>query len=196
MGAEPDDILVVLVGRLTAQKAHHHVLAIAGRLRESHPRLRFAIAGDGPRAQELAGLLETSGLQDRVRLLGVRRDVPDLLGAADIYLSCSDWEGMPLTTMEAMASSLPCVTTRTEGAALLLDDASGMVVPVGDVDALAASVATLAADADRRRRMGAAGRERAHARFSHDRVAREILELLDRVVRARGKPVAPRVTAC
>ena len=182
MGAGPDDILVLNVGRLSAQKAHHHVFAIAERLRGSHPRLRFAIAGTGERADELADLLAASGQQDRVRLLGVRRDVPDLLGAADVFLSCSDWEGMPLTTIEAMVAELPCVATLTEGTALLQGDECGFVVPVGDVAALSDGLATLADDTALRQRMGSAARARALERFSHDRVAREIMAILEGLV--------------
>ncbi len=182
MGAGDEDLAVLVVGRLTAQKAHHHVFAIAERLRGSHPRLRFAIAGTGDRADELAELLQASGQQDRVRLLGVRRDVPDLMGAADIYLSTSDWEGMPLTTIEAMVTSLPCVATCTEGTELLLGDDCGIVVPVGDIAALSESVARLADDAALRQHMGTAARARALERFSHDRVGREILAILERIV--------------
>jgi glycosyltransferase involved in cell wall biosynthesis len=182
LGVEPDQLLVLNVGRLSAQKAHHHVFAIAKRLRDSHPRLRFAIAGTGERADELASLLDASGQADRVTLLGERRDIPELLDAADIFLSCSDWEGMPLTTIEAMVSRLPCVATRTEGTALLLGEESGTVVDVGDVEALSAALARLADDDQLRQQMGRAARERARERFSHDRVAREIMQILDELV--------------
>jgi glycosyltransferase involved in cell wall biosynthesis len=179
MGAGPEDLLVFVVGRLTPQKAHHHVVSIADRLRESHPRLRFALAGDGARAEELAGLIRDAGLQDRVRLLGLRRDLPELLGSADLYLSCSDWEGMSLAMIEAMASGLPCVSTRTEGTALLLDETCGLVAPVGDVVGLADALAKLAGDPALRARMGDAARTRALDRFSHERVARELMAILD-----------------
>jgi glycosyltransferase involved in cell wall biosynthesis len=185
LGVGPDELLVLNVGRLSAQKAHHHVFSIATRLRDSHPGLRFAVAGTGERADELAAMLEASGQGDRVQLLGERRDIPDLLDAADIFLSCSDWEGMPLTTIEAMGSRLPCVATRTEGTELLLGEDSGIVVPVGDVAALADSLARLADDPALRQRMGTAGKDRAYERFSHDRVAREIMDLLGALVHPR-----------
>lgn len=185
MGAGPDDLLVILVGRLMAQKAHHHVFSIAERLRGSHPRVRFAVVGTGDRAEELANRLEKSGQQDRVRLVGVRQDVPDLVGSADIYLSCSDWEGMPLTTIEAMVAELPCVATRTEGTSLLLGDGCGIVVPVGDVEGMADGIARLADDPDLRRQMGAAARRRALERFGHDRVSRELMAVLDQVCHRR-----------
>ncbi|NOY26867.1 MAG: glycosyltransferase, partial [Oligoflexia bacterium] len=111
MGAGPDDLLVISVGRLAAQKAHQHIIAIAQHLRDIHPRLRFAIVGPGERLDELTQAIQAAGVADRVHLTGLRTDVPDLLGAADIYVNCSDWEGMPLSTIEAMASSLPIIAT-------------------------------------------------------------------------------------
>jgi len=184
LGAGPEDLLVIVVGRLTPQKAHQHVFAIAERLRERVPAVRFAIVGTGTRVEELAALRASTGIGDRVCLAGVRRDVPDLLGSADLYLSCSDWEGMPLATIEAMAAGLPCVATRTEGTGLLLSDDCGLIVPVGDVAAMADAIARLAEDPALRRRMGAAARARALERFGHERVARELAALLERVARA------------
>lgn len=183
MGAGPDDVVVLNVGRLTTQKAQHHVVTLATRLRERHPNLRFAVAGTGDRDDELAALVREAGVGDRVRLLGLRADVPDLLGAADIYLSCSDWEGMPLSTIEAMMSGLPTVATRTEGSDQLLTEACGVVVPVGDVDAMAEAIAGLTTDPVRRARLGAAARERALTSFGHDRMVRELADVLDRLVR-------------
>ncbi len=183
LGAGPGDLLVALVGRLEAQKAHQHVMAVAAKLRESHPRLRFALIGGGSRKDELHALRAAAGVEDRVALVGLRRDIPVLLGSADVFFNCSDWEGMPLTTIEAMASGLPVVATATEGAAELLTPETGIVVPVGDVDAMAAALARLADDDPGRLAMGAAARERALAGFSHERMAAELAHVVDTVVR-------------
>lgn len=182
-GAGPEDVLVVTVGRLEAQKAHQHVITLAVALRERRPEVRFAIVGTGDRADELAALAREAGVADRVCLPGLRSDVGDILGSADLYLSCSDWEGMPLSTIEAMASGLPTVATRTEGSAQLLDERSGIVVDVGDTDAMAAAVQALAADADRRAAMGSAAAARARASFSHERMAGELAAVLAAVCR-------------
>jgi glycosyltransferase involved in cell wall biosynthesis len=182
MGAGPDDVLVVSVGRLSAQKAHQHLVDVAARLRRAHPRLRYAVVGGGERAEELEALVEEAGVGDIVRLLGLRADVPDLLGAADVYLTCSEWEGMPLATIEAMASALPTVSTRTEGAAQLLTPACGVIVPTGDVVAMADAVVRLAGDAPLRARMGEAARRRAFTAFGHDRMAGELMDIVNRLV--------------
>ncbi len=186
MGAGDDEIVVLNVGRLSAQKAHQHLIAVAGRLADSHPELRFAVAGNGEREAELIAAVSDAGLDDRVRFLGARRDVADLLGSADLYLSTSDWEGMPLSTIEAMAAGLPIIATATEGSGQLLDDRSGVVVPVGDEDAIAAAVAELAADPARRGAMGAAARQRALDHFSHNRMVGELAAVVGRVVAERG----------
>ncbi|MCK6503485.1 glycosyltransferase [Myxococcota bacterium] len=185
MGAGPDDLLVVNLGRLSAQKAHQHVVEIARRLRQELPSLRFAVIGEGERQDELQARIDDQDLADRVRLMGRRMDVAELLGAADLFLSTSDWEGMPLSMIEGMASGLPVVATATEGVAELLDAESGVVVPVGDVAAMASAVADLARDPDRRRHMGQAARDRALARFSHDRMVSELEAVLARVGGAR-----------
>jgi len=175
MGAGPDDTLVIIVGRLEAQKAHQHVFTVAERLRERHPRLRFVVVGAGSRADELQAMVDAADLGDRVCLAGLRLDVADLLGSAEIYLNCSDWEGMPLTTIEAMAAGLPVVATRTEGSSQLLNDECGVIVEVADTEAMARAIEALAEDAERARRMGAAARERALASFSHHRMAGELM---------------------
>lgn len=182
MGAGPEHVVVVAIGRLVDQKAHQHVVTIAARNRERHPQLRYAIVGTGARAGELAELVEREGLVGIVTLTGLRTDVPDLLGSADIYLNCSDWEGMPLTTIEAMASSLPSVSTRTEGAAQLLDETCGVLVPPGDPIAMAEAIAKLAEQPATRARLGAAANTRARASFSHDRMVRELTDVLAAVV--------------
>ncbi len=186
LGVGPDDVLVITLGRLTPQKAHQHVITIAEQLKAGHPNLKYAIVGEGGRAEELAGLVASHGVGDCVLLPGVRSDVGDLLGSADIYLSCSDWEGMPLSTIEAMASELPTVATRTEGSGQLLTDACGIVVPVGDAAAMAAAIARLAADAPLRVLMGQAARERALASFSHDRMVGELATVMAGVVDSLG----------
>jgi len=181
LGAGPDDVLVAVIGRTERQKAQHHVIALSARLAESHPGLRFVIAGDGSLEDELRQRVVDEGQQSRVLVTGLRMDVPDILGVADIYLNCSDWEGMPLTTIEAMATGLPVVATHTEGADQLLTEACALVVPVGDVGAMAEAVSRLADDPELRARMGAVGHTRALAHFSHDRMVGELATVLAQV---------------
>jgi glycosyltransferase involved in cell wall biosynthesis len=176
MGGGEGDVIVATVGRLEDQKAHQHIMAVAAKLAGRHPRVRFALIGGGSREPELRDLAAAPAVDGRVTLLGLRTDIPDLLGSADLFFNCSDWEGMPLTTIEAMAASLPVVATATEGASQLLDETCGIIVPVGDPDAMAEAISGLVSDDARRLAMGAAAKARAWDGFSHERMARELVE--------------------
>ncbi len=181
LGVGPQDLLVINVGRLSDQKAQHHILDVADRLRDRCPRYRYVLVGEGEREDELAALLGERRLAGIATLAGLRSDVPELLGAADVFFSSSDWEGMPLTTIEAMASELAVLATRTEGADQLLDERCALVVPVGDPSAMAEALAKLHEDDARRRSMGRHARDRALAHFSHERMSSELAEVLRRV---------------
>lgn len=183
LGARPEELLVISVGRLAAQKAHHHLLDLALRLRATHPTLRYAVVGEGELEAELAAQAVLLGVDGLVTFTGVRSDVPDLLASADLFLSCSDWEGMPLATIEAMAAGLPVVATRTEGASWLITPECGRLVGVGDLAGLADAVAELAADPALRGRLGRAAAERARSRFDHGRMAGGLAEVVARVLR-------------
>jgi glycosyltransferase involved in cell wall biosynthesis len=151
------------------------VVGVAERLKERN--VSFAIVGEGQRAGELEALIREKGLEDRVRLLGLRGDVPELLGSADIYLSTSDWEGMSLTIIEAMGSGLAVVATETEGSKQLLGEDCGVLVPVGDVEAMSRAVVEVL---KRREELGRRAERRARAEFGHERMMRELVGVLKR----------------
>ena len=101
-----------------------------------------------------------------MELAGSRGDVPDLLARADVFVLASRSEGAPISILEAMAAGLPVVASDVGGVGeLVVDGATGLLVPAGDPAALAAALERLLADPELRRRLGAAGRERARERF-------------------------------
>lgn len=183
MGAGDDEVVAINVGRYVEQKAQHHIIDIAARLRTTLPELRYAVVGWGPREAELAQACRDAGVDDIVRLMGRRTDVPDLLDAADLYLSVSDWEGMPLSMIEAMAAGLPIVTTDVEGIGPLVDRANGQRCPPGDVASLTEAVARLGRDEVLRLSLGEASRQRAATRFSLDAMGAGLVEVLRAVAR-------------
>jgi glycosyltransferase involved in cell wall biosynthesis len=111
LGWRSDDFIFICAARLADQKGHPSLLEGFARL-PKEPRARLFIAGEGPKRAELEALIRDRGLSDRVTLLGARRDVPDLLGAADAYACASLQEGHPLALLEAMATELPVVAPR------------------------------------------------------------------------------------
>lgn len=186
MGAGPDDVVVTNIGRYVPQKAQHHIVAIAAALKDRVPGLRFAIIGYGEREEELRRAIAAAGVEDRVRLLVRRPDVPDLLMGSDIYLNVADWEGMPLSMIEAMGASLPVVATDVEGMSALITPENGILCPPGDVASLTAAVEGLATDELRRLELGSVSRMRAEERFSSERMCADLAEVLAAAVVARA----------
>src|SRR4051794_15156164 len=122
--------LVVNVARLTPQKAQRHLVEAAARVVEGRPDVRFAVVGDGPLRGEVEALAAERGLGDRFIVTGIRTDIPQVLAASDLFVLSSDWEGMPLSLLEAMAAGCPVVTTHVGGVAeVLKDGVTGLLVP-------------------------------------------------------------------
>jgi glycosyltransferase involved in cell wall biosynthesis len=155
---------VVSVGRLAAPKDFSTLVAAVGELPRGMVTLR--IVGDGPARTSLEDLVARLGLADCVRFDGTVSDIAPILAESDIFVLSSRSEGMPMSVLEAMATGLPVVATDVGGLRELVDDENGRIVPPGDRVAMAAMIAELAADGSLRRRLGAAGRQRAVTRFS------------------------------
>ncbi|MBR7839201.1 glycosyltransferase family 4 protein [Actinospica durhamensis] len=155
-GLDEDELLLLSVGRLAAQKSMS-VLLDAVELLEKPP-VHLVIAGDGPEHDALAARIAARRLP--VTLLGQRTDVADLLAAADVFVLASRWEARALVVQEALRAGVPVVATAVGGLPELVGDAA-VLVPWNDARALAEAVRALAADPRERERLAAAGRARA-----------------------------------
>lgn len=184
LGYGDADVVVGIVARLSAQKAHHVLFEAVARLAPTRPRLRLLVVGGGARDAELRALTRSLGIADRTRFTGVRRDVPRLLAGLDVSCLSSVHEGVPLTVLESMAAGLPVVATDCGAVRDLVDEGvTGHLVPVGDVAALAVRLGELAADPSRRHRLGAAGRARAERDFGIERTAEGFEHLMTSLTR-------------
>ena len=182
IGEDMDRPVIMMTGRLVAEKGYPELIAamrdvdaalwiVGERLSSDH-----ASAIDGALAQ----VEQDQILRSRVRLLGYRSDVPDLLRAADIFVLPSHREGMPRSIIEAMMTGLPVVATNIRGSREeVVNDTTGTLVPVGDAVALATALTRLVNDRELRVRMGAAGRARALALYDEANV-------IDRQIRHLG----------
>jgi glycosyltransferase involved in cell wall biosynthesis len=179
--------LVVAVGRLAEPKdALTLVRALA-----AVPGRPFTalLVGDGPDRPSVEAEVRALGLQDVVTLTGTREDVPALLAQADVFALSSRSEGAPLSILEAMAAGLPVVSSRVGGVPeLVVDGETGLLVPPGDPEALAVALGRLVADPGLRRRLGAAGRERARRCFDVRRQRQDHLDGYARELIRRGLP--------
>jgi glycosyltransferase involved in cell wall biosynthesis len=161
------------VGRLAEAKGHVDMIAAFAQALSEQPGARLLIAGVGQLEEAIRADVQRRGLQDSVRLLGLRSDVPALMQAADGFLMTSRWEGLPMVLLEAGASGLPVVATDVGGSRdAVLDGVSGYVTPVADPALSARAIARVMALAHGdRRAMGEAGREHVRATFDIRAVA-------------------------
>src|SRR5262249_17047897 len=127
------------------------------------------------------------GIAPHAHLLGARRDVPDVLNALDVFVLCSDTEGLPLVIPEAMAVGLPVVSTSVGGIPTVIDEGrTGFLIAAGDEAALRARLERLRADPALARACGERARATALDRFSAERMAREYIELYERLLARRA----------
>ena len=171
--------LVLTAARLHEQKGVDVLIeAVPG-----VPGACFAIAGDGPERGRLEQLVRDLGVEERVRFLGARSDIPALLRASDLFVLPSRYEGFPLALLEAMAAEVAVVATRIAGVdELVVDGQTGTLVEAGDSSALGTAISSLLGDADRRQELATRGHElvlqRHGAEATTARVTRVYEELL------------------
>lgn len=185
LGAGPEDVLCLTVGRLVPIKGYDCLLAAVEKLR-SKPvwrRLRFAWIGKGKLEPQLRAGIEKLGVGNRVHLLGHRLDMVNWFDASDVFILASRCEGMPLSIMEAMAKGLPVIASSVSGIPEELGPTGRLVTsPVSDPTVTASEIAAIleawAADPDLRRSLGHAGKARAETMFREERMVEQTMRLL------------------
>ncbi len=162
-GVGPDDVMVLHVGRLHAQKGQDLLIDAIARARRDVPRLVLFLVGEGGSRAALEGRARDRGIGAEVRFERAQREVSVYYRAADMFAFPSRYEAFGIALLEAMAAGLPIVASRTGGIPDVTGDMAALLIPVGDVDALSDGIRGLAGDAVWRGAMGGAGRERAKA---------------------------------
>ena len=177
-------VVAVTVGRLTPVKNHRVMLEAIGLARSRGVELALLVVGDGPLRAELEALAVRLGLSGSVRFMGLRRDVPSILEAADVFLQSSLTEGYSLALVEASSAALPIVATDVGGNAEIVEEGrSGLLVPANDVRAQADALERLCRDGSLRTRMGMSGRHWAATHGSVQTMHSAYLELYGKLVR-------------
>lgn len=196
LGAGAHDLVVSFVGRLVGEKGLDDLAAAFAEVAPPR-RMQLWLVGDVLGSERdhtapgrVAGRLAERGLGDRVRFVGRRDDVPDLLRASDVFVLPSLREGMPVSLLEAMASQLPVVATDIRGSREVVEDGrTGLLVPVRRPHALAAALRRLYDDAPLRAELGRAARGEVVAGYS---VAAGLAPLMALYARLDARePVAP-----
>lgn len=173
----PDDMVAILVGRLVALKRVQDALyAIHDAIQ--HCAVTLIIVGDGPELPALRALSAQLGLGEKVKFLGARRDVPSLLCAADLFLQCSETEGLSMSVIEALHAGLACVITRVGGnPELVRHECNGALYDVGDWMTLSSWIRNLATNSARRQLMGKRSRELALGEYTASACSQAYLSL-------------------
>jgi len=172
LAVEDGRCLAVSVARLAPQKALPMMFEA---LRRTDTQPVLALAGEGPLQEELRALARRLGLGDRVRFLGFRDDVADVVAAADVFCLSSIWEGVPLAVQEAMLLETPVVSTAVGGMGeIVVDGVSGRLVPSGDAAALAAAIDEVCATPDVARAWARRARLDLAERFSAEKMLRRL----------------------
>jgi glycosyltransferase involved in cell wall biosynthesis len=169
--------LVVAVGRLVEQKNHERLLHAARHVRDRGVSAGFAIVGDGPLRERLTA--RAAELEVDVLFTGARDDAPAVMARADLVAFSSDWEGLSVAALEALAAGTPVVSTPVEGMRELLATGAGTLTASMDPHALGDAIVELLGDAPRRAAMGAEGRRLVAERFS----ASAMLDAYERLYR-------------
>lgn len=142
---------------------------------------RLILAGEGSELSAMVSLARHLGISDRVRFLGQRSDIPELMKLADAVMLVSEQEGLPRCVLEAMAMSRPVVGTGVRGTQDLLEQGIGVLVPVGNVDAIALAMRGISESPADAKAMGVRGRglvgkyDQRHILELHDRLYEQIL---------------------
>lgn len=164
-GVPENAIVISHVGRFTHLKNHALLIQALAQIDSAHPWL-LLLVGDGELRPAVEEMVNAHGLIDRVRFMGVRADIPQILNASDIFVLSSRYEGNPMSVMEAMAAGLPVISTAVGGVPELVEDGiSGILVPPEDPTALKQAIQKLIEAPDVRQQMGKRARETARERF-------------------------------
>lgn len=183
-----DSYVILMPGRMTDQKGHLYLLRALPIILPRIPRLRVWLAGDGPLRLELEREVERLAPGGVVHFLGSRRDLPDLLTAADLVVLPSLSEGLPLTLLEALSMGKPVVATPVNGVPEVVQSGvHALLVPPRDSGRLASAILDCTQEPDRAMQRAVSGRDLVRRQFCAERMVHELHVLYDRLLDTRSR---------
>jgi glycosyltransferase involved in cell wall biosynthesis len=183
LGIPRDAVVATMLGVMRPRKGHEQLLAAAAKL-PADLDVRVVLAGDGPLREALEATVQSDDkARRRVVFAGWRNDVAEVLAASDLIVHPTWSDALPTALIRGLAAGLPAVASDVGGVPEIVTPATGVLVPPGDPGLLAAAIADLAADRERRRCMGSAARHRFEDEFEATVWARRLRALYDEVLR-------------
>jgi glycosyltransferase involved in cell wall biosynthesis len=187
LGFSDTPLLIGSIGRMDGNKNHAMLLQIFAALTEKWPALRLVIIGDGPLKSHLAAMAAQLGVAQKICLPGSIPRAARYLQAMDVFCLTSHTEGMPNVVMEAAAAGVPVVSTTCGGSVELIEcGVTGFLVSPNDAAAMSKHVDLLLANAEQRRSMGQAGREKMCRAFSVKAMVTRMTRVYEEALAARG----------
>ncbi len=180
---DPTLPLLISVCRLEPQKGIFDLLDAFTILHKDRPDAHLVIAGSGSLEGNFRSAVAERGLGDMLHLIGLRQDIPYLLGASDVFVSAAHWEGLPLSTLEAMAVGLPVVVTAVGDLPRVLQDGTGILVDAHNPALIAKQLDLLIDSPERRSAIGNAARSLIKREYSAPVWADRLLNVYHEVAR-------------
>ena len=183
MGFKAEQNIILCIGELLPNKNQTMAIQMVQRVREQYPNVQLLLAGNGPEKENLEQEIADAGIEENVKMLGYCTCLEKYQQIADLLVSCSKREGLPLNVVEAMLSGNPVVATKNRGhCELLQDDERGYLVDVDDVGAMSDCVIKLLSDESKRIEMGSKAREFAE-QYGFHAVGQELEEIYGHIER-------------
>jgi glycosyltransferase involved in cell wall biosynthesis len=182
--AEDGHLVVGMVARFEPPKDYHTFVLAAMEVSKRMQTTQFVLVGEGPQQREIERLIAQKGAGSYIRVLGYRSDVSAILKRLDVFVLSSLSEGAPIALLEAMSAQRPIVATAVGGIpALLANGECGLLVPPGNVEAMAQAILELLTNKTKAQELARRARERFLQEYTIDRMGERYLELYLRAVR-------------
>ncbi|MCT7968517.1 glycosyltransferase family 4 protein [Laspinema sp. D1] len=166
-------VRIVMVARFEPQKDHRTILMALQTLKE----VELDLLGDGPEMETYTTMARELGIADRIKFLGFCSNVTERLTQYQIFALITNWEGFPISTLEAMRAGLPTVVSDVNGCSeAIIEGETGYCIPQGDVDTLRTRLRTLITDSELRIKMGQLARQRYEKEYTFEKMYQHTIE--------------------
>jgi glycosyltransferase involved in cell wall biosynthesis len=186
--AEPEEgnpVRLIMVARFSEPKNQRLLIKAIDNLECSND-FEVCLVGDGPLLESCRELAAERGLLDKVKFLGARKDIPELLSRAHIFVLTSNWEGFPITILEAMRAGLPVIASDVGGVGeAVVDGKTGFLIPRGDIEVLKDRLTRLIDNPGLRVELGQAGRQRFTENFTIDIMLAKTVSVYQQILQQR-----------
>ncbi len=183
LGLSDESFIVGVVTRLVKIKGMEFMIGAMPRILENNPLALLVIVGEGPQVEELKQLAARLGLEDKIYFAGFHDDVTNCLKCFDVFVSASLSEGLGLNVLEAMAASVPVVSTRVGGILdFMTDRTNGLLVTPRSSDSLADAIIEINSDPELARRLAQEARLLVEQKFSPNKMLQETLQVYEKLL--------------